>query len=126
MGLVFLPSAHPFFLLSPLILCHPIFKKRLTDAPSAGAPFHHVLNPLLAFFFSFIPLTISQESWRHYAIRCNAITSLSHFSVVVKAGIVSSNAVLQQIQMSPQTRETRCDFLPLPGNRVTLWLVGHL
>lgn len=49
-GFGFPPSAHPFFHLSPLILCHPVFKKRLTDAPSAGAPFHHMLNPLLAFF----------------------------------------------------------------------------
>lgn len=123
---VWYPHAHPFFFPSLLILCHPVFKKQLTDAPSAGAPFHHMLNPLLAIFFSFISLTISQESWWHYAICCNTITSLSHFSVVVKAGTVSSNTVLQQIQIPPHTREARCDFLPLPDNPVTLGLVGHL
>lgn len=71
-------------------------------------------------FFAFIRLTINREWWRHYAIGCNTITSLSHFSVAAKAGTVSSSSVLRQIQLYPQTRgkrETHCDFLPLPGNQ---------
>lgn len=69
------PCAHPFFLPSFLIRRRLFLKERLTDAPSAGAPFHHKPNPLLV-ASSFIrppsPTllpTISQESWRHYAMR---------------------------------------------------------
>lgn len=40
------------------------------------------------FFSSFISLTISQESLRHYATRWNTITSLSHSGVVMKASSV--------------------------------------
>lgn len=115
-GLIFFLCAHPFLPLSLLILCHPVFKKRLTAALSAGALSSYA-DSIAHHFFSFITLTISQESWRHYATCCNTITSLSHFSIVL---------VFQQIQMSHHTRETRCDFLPLPDNQVTLWLVGHL
>lgn len=105
-----------------------LFKKSLTDAPSAGAPFHHMLNPLLAIFFPFITRTITQESWRHYAICCNTITSLSHFSAACEGvRTVFQHRNPTNSNVPPLTRERRvCDFLPLPDNRVTLRLVGHL
>lgn len=56
--------------------------------------------------FSFIALTISRESRWHYATCCNTITSLSHFSVVVKAGTVFSSTVIQQIQIPSLERDT--------------------
>lgn len=114
---MFFLCAHPFLPLSLLLLCLPVFKKETHSCPISRGSLSSYAESIAHHFSSFITLTISQESWRHYATRCNTITSLSHFSVVAKAGTVSSNTAIQQIQMSPRTRETRCDFLPLPDNQ---------
>lgn len=126
-------SIFPYFLPSSLVRHRLFLKERLTDAPSAGAPFHHTPNPLLA-PSSFIPPdspktpppflpTISQESWRHYATRWNTVTSLSRW----RRAQCLPTSVLQQLHFSPlpipsvsrpsDERERDCDFLSLPDNR---------
>lgn len=118
-------SIFPYFLPSSLVRHRLFLKERLTDAPSAGAPFHHTPNPLLA-PSSFIPPdspktpppllpTISQESWRHYATRWNTVTSLSRW----RRAQCLPTSVLQQLHLSP---------LPIPSvsrpsdERERLWL----
>lgn len=65
-----------------------------------------MLNPLLTIFSAFIRLTISREWWRHYAIGCNTITSLSHFSVAAKAGSIFQQRATANSNVS-LTREGR-------------------
>lgn len=114
------PCAHPFFLPSFLIRRRLFLKERLTDAPSAGAPFHHTPNPLLV-ASSFIrppsPTllpTISQESWRHYAMRWKSVTSLSRW----RRAQCLPTSVLQQLRLTPSPS---CPFRQ-ERERERLWL----
>lgn len=119
-GLGISQCAHPFLLVSFSHCLPSRLLKRAHRCPISGSSLSSYAQSIAHHFFAFIRLTISREWWRHYAIGCNTITSLSHFSVAAKAGTVSSSSVLRQIQTSPHTRgerETHCDFLPLPGNQ---------
>lgn len=106
MGLVFLPVLIHFSI-SPLSFSAIPSLKRGSQMPhQQGLPF--ITCWIHCSPFSLNPLTISQESQRHYAICCNTITSLSHFCIVVRVGILSTSTVLQHI--------------PLSHERDTLWL----
>lgn len=124
------PSPHssifPSFLPSSLVGRRLFLKERLTDAPSAGAPFHHTPNPLLA-PSSFIPpespLNPSTppphnksgilETLRNALKHCYLI-------VVMKASTVSSNKRSPTAPVLPPPHSFRLS--PFRRERERLWL----
>lgn len=81
----------------------PCAFKKTSSCPICRAPFHHA-ESIAHHFDTFISLTISEASWRHYAISWNTITSLSHFCVAAQAGTVSSNLPQSDKFNHPHTR----------------------
>lgn len=119
-GLSNFQCAHPFLLVSFSHCLPSPLLKQAHRCPISGGSLSSYAQSIAHQFLAFIRLIISREWWRHYAIGCNTITSLSHSSVAAKAGTVSSSSMRWQIQSSPQTRgerEKHCDFPPLPGNQ---------
>lgn len=106
-GLGISQCAHPF-LLASFPHCLPSrLLKQAHRCPISGASLSSYAQSIAHHFFAFIRLTISRERWRHYAIGCNTITSLSHFSVAAKAGTVSSSSALRHIRLSPSDERGR-------------------
>lgn len=104
--------AHPFLLVS-FSHCPPSrLLKQAHRCPISGGSLSSYAQSIAHHFFAFIRLTISREWWRHYAIGCNTITSLSHFSVVAKAGTVSSSSRFNcPLRREARGRRTVASFL---------------
>ena len=118
--------AHPFFL---VCFSHCLPSRLLKQAHRCPISRSSLSSSIAHHFFAFIRLTISQEWWRHYAIGCNTITSLSHVSVAAKAGAVLSMQRTRAHSTVPSDERGEGDALWLPSSvrqpKVTLGLLGH-